>query len=57
MIFTIPVAAGTNLSNFVTTNIGSMKNNGVELGLNYLAAGGPNRGLGWNVSFNVRFHG
>ncbi|HEV8599035.1 MAG TPA: SusC/RagA family TonB-linked outer membrane protein [Gemmatimonadales bacterium] len=33
LIFTVPVAAGTNLSNFVTTNIGSMQNTGVELSL------------------------
>lgn len=29
----IPVPAGTNLTNFVTTNIGSMENQGVELAL------------------------
>jgi iron complex outermembrane receptor protein len=29
----IPVPAGTNLSNFVTTNIGNMENQGVELSL------------------------
>ena len=33
LIFTVPVAAGTNLSNFVTTNIGSMKNRGLEFSL------------------------
>src|SRR6185503_8423956 len=31
LIFTVPVAAGTNLSNYLTTNIGSMKNRGIEL--------------------------
>lgn len=29
----IPVPAGTNLSNFVTTNVGSMENKGIEIGL------------------------
>ena len=29
----MPVAAGTNLSNFVTTNIGSMQNQGIEFSL------------------------
>ena len=29
----IPVAAGANLTNFITTNVGSMTNKGVELGL------------------------
>src|SRR5205814_606957 len=28
LIFFIPIAAGTNLGNFVTTNIGSMRNKG-----------------------------
>ncbi len=53
LIFNVPVAAGTNLSNYVTTNIGSMRNRGLELGLNArLRDGGPNR-LGWSVSFNA----
>ena len=34
LIFFIPIAAGTNLGNFITTNIGSMKNKGYELSLN-----------------------
>ncbi len=29
----IPVPAGTNLTNFITTNVGNMKNQGVELSL------------------------
>jgi len=29
----IPVPAGTNLTNFITTNIGNMENNGFEIGL------------------------
>jgi len=50
LIFTIPVAAGTNLSNFVTTNIGSMKNTGVELALSWLVAEGKGGGLGWTAT-------
>lgn len=34
LIFNVPVPAGTNLSNFVTTNIGSLQNRGWELSLN-----------------------
>lgn len=53
LIFTVPVAAGTNLSNYVTTNIGSMRNTGVELNLNLrLLEGGQNR-LGWSTTFNI----
>ena len=32
----IPVPAGTNLSNFVTTNVGNLENRGVELSLNFV---------------------
>jgi len=53
LIFDVPVCGACNLSNHVTTNIGSMKNNGVELGLNYRVAERPDRRFGWNVSFNV----
>ncbi|MBK9338605.1 MAG: SusC/RagA family TonB-linked outer membrane protein [Lewinellaceae bacterium] len=30
----IPVAAGTNLTNFITTNVGDLENRGVELSIN-----------------------
>jgi TonB-linked SusC/RagA family outer membrane protein len=53
LIFTVPVAAGTNLSNFVTTNIGSMKNTGIELNLNLRLREGGARRLGWSTTFNV----
>ncbi|HSM06429.1 MAG TPA: SusC/RagA family TonB-linked outer membrane protein [Longimicrobiales bacterium] len=33
LIFTVPVAAGTNLSDFVTTNVGSVENKGIEFSL------------------------
>ncbi len=53
LIFTVPVAAGTNLSNFVTTNIGTMKNTGVELSLVARLMEGRNDGLSWNATFNA----
>ncbi|NNG17506.1 MAG: SusC/RagA family TonB-linked outer membrane protein, partial [Gemmatimonadales bacterium] len=50
LIFTVPVAAGTNLSNFVTTNIGSMKNRGLEFSLGArILEGGPD-GLSWTAN-------
>ncbi|MEZ4917662.1 MAG: SusC/RagA family TonB-linked outer membrane protein [Saprospiraceae bacterium] len=33
----IPVPAGTNLTNFITTNVGDLENRGVELSLNLVA--------------------
>lgn len=53
LIFTVPVAAGTNLSNYVTTNIGSMKNNGLELTLSGDLVRGGSGGLTWNATFNA----
>lgn len=53
LIFNVPVAAGTNLSNFVTTNIGSMRNRGVELGLNAQILDARGGGLTWNANFNA----
>ncbi len=49
LIFTVPVAAGTNLSNFVTTNIGTMKNKGIELSLSATMLEARRGGLGWTA--------
>ncbi len=53
LIFTVPVAAGTNLSNFVTTNIGSMKNRGVEMSLSAQLIEGRRRGLSWTADITA----
>jgi TonB-linked SusC/RagA family outer membrane protein len=53
LIFTVPVAAGTNLSNYVTTNIGSMRNKGFEVGIDAQVLRGANRGFSWDASFNA----
>jgi iron complex outermembrane receptor protein len=45
-----------NLSNVVTTNVGSMKNRGVELSLNALLADGGSSGLSWDVNFNMAYN-
>ncbi len=51
LLFTVPVAAFSNLSNFVTTNIGSMRNRGVELSLSARVLDGGRRGLSWQADF------
>ena len=53
LIFTVPVAAGSNFSNFLTTNIGSMKNTGVEFTLSARALEGGRRGLSWTANFTA----
>ena len=53
LIFTVPVAAGTNFSNFLTTNIGSMKNTGLELALEARVLDGGRKGFSWTASFTA----
>jgi TonB-dependent starch-binding outer membrane protein SusC len=53
LIFRVPVAAGTNLGPFVTTNIGSMRNRGIEVNLNARLREGRDRALGWTASFTA----
>jgi iron complex outermembrane receptor protein len=53
LIFTVPVAAGTNLSNYLTTNIGSMENKGVELSLSARMLNGGGNRLTWTADFNA----
>jgi len=50
LIFFIPIAAGTNLGNFITTNIGSMRNKGYELSLNADVLPRSRTGLTWTAT-------
>jgi iron complex outermembrane receptor protein len=56
LIFTVPVAQGSNLSNQVTTNIGSMKNNGFEATLNAMLFQGTGDGFTWDANFNFGYN-
>lgn len=54
LLFNVPVAAGSNLSNFVVTNIGSMKNTGFELDLSTkVLDAAPSGGLSWTTTLNM----
>jgi len=53
LLFEIPVPAGSNVSNVVTTNVGTMRNTGLELTVNAELLRGANRGLSWTASFNA----
>ena len=50
----IPVPAGTNLTNFVTTNVGNMENQGIELSL--LGTPISNEKLSLDLGFNVAYN-
>lgn len=53
LLFTVPVAAFSNLSNFVTTNIGSMRNRGIEASLSARLLQGGEHGLSWQADFTA----
>jgi TonB-linked SusC/RagA family outer membrane protein len=55
MLFEVPVAAGTNLSNYVITNVGSMRNRGVELQLSARVLEDM-QGLSWDADFNAAYN-
>ena len=54
LIFNVPVAAGTNLSNYVTTNIGSLQNKGFEAAISaHLVGAERGDGFNWDANFNA----
>ena len=53
LLFNVPVAAFSNLSNFVTTNIGSMRNRGIEMSLGARVLEGGEGGLTWQADFTA----
>lgn len=50
LLATIPVAAGSNLSDFLTTNVGATTSRGIELSLNGILAQSDK--VNWDVNFN-----
>jgi TonB-linked SusC/RagA family outer membrane protein len=56
LIFDVIVAAGTNLSNVVTTNVGTMKNKGFEFTVNATLFQGTGDGFTWDANFNASYN-
>jgi iron complex outermembrane receptor protein len=54
LINSIPVPAGTNLSNFITTNVGDLENRGAEFSINIKAVTKPD--FDWEVGFNATYN-
>lgn len=54
LLFQVNVPAGTNLSDLVLTNIGKLRNNGIELTLNAVAI--DSRDFTWDLSGNLAFN-
>jgi TonB-linked SusC/RagA family outer membrane protein len=55
LLFEVLVPAGSYVSNRITTNVGSIRNRGLELSLNAAVLQGGSRlgGLTWNANFNA----
>lgn len=54
LLNTIPVPAGANFSNMITTNIGNLNNRGAELNLNVIAI--QQRDWNWTIGFNATWN-
>jgi iron complex outermembrane receptor protein len=50
----IPIAAGSNFSNFLTTNVGNLENKGIELSLNGQII--SSKDLNWSLGFNAAYN-
>jgi iron complex outermembrane receptor protein len=50
----IPIAAGSNFSNFLTTNVGNLENKGVELSLNGQII--SKKDMSWSLGFNAAYN-
>lgn len=57
LIFTVPVAAGTNFTNLVTTNVGTMRNRGIEFSLSAKLLDAHSGSLGWTAGFTISHNG
>lgn len=54
LLNSIPIAAGTNLTNFLTTNIGNMENQGVELAFNISPV--LTKNVKWDININGAYN-
>lgn len=54
LLFTVPIAAGANLSDRLLTNVGELENSGVELSLDAVAIN--SKDFRWSLGFNVAWN-
>jgi iron complex outermembrane receptor protein len=53
LLATVPVPAGSNLTDLITTNVGAITSKGIEFSLNGVIA--QKEDFGWDTNFNVTF--
>lgn len=54
LLSTVPIPAGSNFSNFLTTNVGNLVTKGVEFSLNANVL--KQKKVNWNVGFNITYN-
>jgi TonB-linked SusC/RagA family outer membrane protein len=54
LLNSIPIPVGSNFSNYLTTNVGSMENKGVEVGLNVTPV--ITQDFSWELGFNLTYN-
>ncbi|GAA4466230.1 TonB-dependent receptor [Nibrella saemangeumensis] len=54
LLSVIPVPAGSNLTNQILTNVGSLRNRGIEFAINTTPVRGE--GINWDLGFNVTYN-
>ena len=54
LISNIPIAAGTNFSNYLTTNVGNLENKGVEFSLNGAIV--SQKDYFWEIGYNIAYN-
>jgi TonB-linked SusC/RagA family outer membrane protein len=54
LINKVPISAGTNLSNYVTMNVGDLKNTGLEFALNVVPV--QTKDWNWDFGFNLSWN-
>ena len=54
LLNTVPVASGTNLTNYLLMNVGDMENKGIEVALNVVPI--EKKDLRWEIGFNVSYN-
>ncbi len=50
----IPIPLGSNLNNYVSSNVGDLENTGVELSLNFVPV--ESKDLHWEIGFNASYN-
>ncbi|OCX52080.1 SusC/RagA family protein [Mucilaginibacter sp. PPCGB 2223] len=50
----VPIPAGTNFTNYLTTNVGNTNSSGIELNLNAVPV--KTKDISWTVNYNIAFN-